>query len=87
MRSAHRRSSLASFWPQHLVVTVAARQRQGRDDAGMVGRPQAEAGTISRGGAHDLHILYRERPAKLHKIDAMAHGGGHVEEVFVLADR
>jgi len=33
-----------------------------------------------------LHILYRERSTKLHEVNAVAHGGGHIEQVFGLAE-
>src|SRR5262249_6033948 len=36
----------------------------GAHNAGMVGWPQAEARAITRGGAHELHILDRERSMK-----------------------
>src|SRR6266550_1485747 len=68
-----------------LVGIVAGPQRQGRHNASMIGRPQAEARAISRGGAHDLHILYLERSTKLYEIDAVAHVGSHIEQVFSLA--
>src|ERR1041385_7992209 len=52
----------------------------------MVGWPQAEAQAISRGGAHDLRILHRDRSTKLHEVDTAADRGRYVEQVFGLAE-